>query len=226
MTRSYNQDKEGGSQHPRQQGSTPGQVRGQSGHVSHDDRPRMTDVSVQGTPLICFVGWSGSGKTTFVEQVVGMLCDDRIRVGVIKHHGHGDSGLDREGKDTWRYGRAGATPVVASSHTEISIIRKVQRERSLRELAEMIADECDIIIVEGFRHQAPRVIEFMRETYNNDRIFGNEEIEALVTDSPSETGKARDGGLPVFSLEDVEGVAGFIRHYCGAIAETEEETPR
>ena len=38
-------------------------------------------------PNITVTGWSNSGKTTFVTQVVKILADSGIKVAVIKHHG-------------------------------------------------------------------------------------------------------------------------------------------
>ncbi|MCL5057026.1 MAG: molybdopterin-guanine dinucleotide biosynthesis protein B, partial [Actinobacteria bacterium] len=38
-------------------------------------------------PVISFVGYSGSGKTTFLERLIPELKARNLRVGVIKHHG-------------------------------------------------------------------------------------------------------------------------------------------
>jgi len=48
----------------------------------------MDSTSYREVPVISFIGWSGSGKTTFLEQVVRYLSRDGLRVGILKHHGH------------------------------------------------------------------------------------------------------------------------------------------
>ena len=58
-------------------------------------------------PVIGFAAYSGVGKTTLIEKLVRRLKEKGLRVAVVKHDGHAFS-MDREGKDTWRYTRAGA----------------------------------------------------------------------------------------------------------------------
>jgi len=165
-------------------------------------------------PVVSLIGWSGSGKTTFLEQVVRILSEDGVRVGIIKHHGHTTS-VDVEGKDTWRYGQAGACPVVISSAAEYAIIRKVEREKTLAELAEIIADESDIVLTEGFRRQAQTIIEFRRSEYNNEQIFDLSRLTALVCDDESSLEAARAADVPTFQPDDPAGVAAFLKELAG-----------
>ncbi|MCG8401805.1 MAG: molybdopterin-guanine dinucleotide biosynthesis protein MobB, partial [Firmicutes bacterium] len=37
-------------------------------------------------PILSVVGWSGTGKTTFLEKLVTRLKERGYRVGFIKHH--------------------------------------------------------------------------------------------------------------------------------------------
>ena len=67
--------------------------------------------------VVGFVGTSGSGKTTVIEQVVARLADTGLRVGVLKHARHGFD-MDRPGKDSYRAdlavrGRSNASMVSA-----------------------------------------------------------------------------------------------------------------
>ena len=41
------------------------------------------------TPVFSVVGFSGSGKTTFLEKLVAELKKFHIRLAVIKHDAHG-----------------------------------------------------------------------------------------------------------------------------------------
>lgn len=166
-------------------------------------------------PVISFIGWSGSGKTTFLEQVVAHLSAAGVRVGVIKHHGH-TSSVDVEGKDTWRYGKAGACPVVISSAAEYSILRRVDGpEKTLAELAALISGECDLVVTEGFRRQATTIVEFRRKEYNNEQIFPLERIVALVSDDAESITAAQEAGKATFSPDDTESVARFMAGLAG-----------
>ena len=163
-------------------------------------------------PVVAFVGWSGSGKTRFAEQVVGALCDLGVAVGVIKHHGHDDSPLDAAGKDSWRYAQAGAVPVIVSGASEYLVSRRVQRERSLAELVAEIAPECQLIVVEGYRQQAGHIIEFMREGHRAQRIIAadDQRLLAMVTDSAEAAAEMAAVDKPCFDLYDVGAVARYI----------------
>jgi molybdopterin-guanine dinucleotide biosynthesis protein MobB len=67
---------------------------------------------VDRSPLVVsFVGPSGAGKTTLIEQLVPRLEAAGLAVGTLKHAPHGFD-ADRPGSDSWRHARAGARKVV------------------------------------------------------------------------------------------------------------------
>ncbi|TNI24335.1 molybdopterin-guanine dinucleotide biosynthesis protein MobB, partial [Aeromonas veronii] len=39
-------------------------------------------------PLLGFAAWSGTGKTTLLEQLIPLLVDRGLRIGVLKHAHH------------------------------------------------------------------------------------------------------------------------------------------
>lgn len=162
-------------------------------------------------PVIAVVGWSGSGKTTFLVKVVAILREEGLRVGIIKHSGHARAALDVEGKDSWRYGQVGADPVVVSSGRQYTVIRDTPRPRTLDELAGEIADTCDVIIAEGFRHEASCVIEFRRAAFRDEPIMEPEYLRGLITDDERAREEMASYGIPTFDLDDHAGVAALIR---------------
>ena len=52
---------------------------------------------MDGIPILGFAAYSGTGKTTLIEQLVRSLKAQGLRIAVIKHDGH-DFEIDREGK--------------------------------------------------------------------------------------------------------------------------------
>ena len=58
-------------------------------------------------PVLGFAAYSGTGKTTLIEQIIPRLKNEGIRLAVIKHDAHGLK-FDKEGKDSWRFSNAGA----------------------------------------------------------------------------------------------------------------------
>ena len=168
-------------------------------------------------PVITMTGWSNSGKTTFTTRVVELLTGMGIRVGVIKHHGHKTGGVDVEGKDSWKYAQAGANPVILSASDQYAIfVRTPQGEPSRDELVAKIADDVDLVIVEGFRAEADGAIEVYRNAAGHpDPKLASEERIALVTDNVALADQVRAEGKPVFGLEDFEAVARYFLELAG-----------
>ena len=65
-------------------------------------------------PILGFCAYSGTGKTTLLTQLIPILRNRGIQVGVIKH-AHHNFEMDREGKDSFRFRQAGATEVMLAS---------------------------------------------------------------------------------------------------------------
>src|SRR5689334_20561515 len=96
-------------------------------------------------PIVCFVGASNSGKTTFLEKLIAELTRRGYRVGTVKHDAHGFE-MDREGKDTWRHRQAGAATIAISSPAQVATIRRVESEMGLEEIAGRYFWDEDILI--------------------------------------------------------------------------------
>ena len=167
-------------------------------------------------PLVTVTGWSNSGKTTFMTKVVGILSDAGVRVGIIKHHGHAPGGVDQEGKDSWKYAQAGATPVVLSASSQYAIfVSTPEREATRDELISRIADDVDMVIVEGFRAAAEGAVEVSRVANGRGPKLEPDERIALITDNEELAEEVRAEGKPVFGLDDHEAVARYFCELCG-----------
>jgi len=153
-------------------------------------------------PVVAFVGRSGSGKTTVIEKVVGELVARGYRVATVKHHGH-DFEIDVPGKDSHRHARAGAEVAMVSAPGKFAVIRRVERERTLAEIAAEAGD-VDLLIAEGFKHVAPVRIEVSRRECPEGLISTADEVIALVTDHASLP------GVPGFGLDDAAGIADLL----------------
>lgn len=100
-------------------------------------------------PVLAACGWSGSGKTTVLEAAIPRLVAGGLRVAVVKHDAHGIQ-VDREGKDSDRLFRAGATVVLRApdhSFARFPASSDTDLERVLRTLAATH----DLVLVEGHK---------------------------------------------------------------------------
>jgi molybdopterin-guanine dinucleotide biosynthesis protein B len=155
-------------------------------------------------PIICIVGASDSGKTTFLEKLIPELSRRGYRVGTVKHDAHGFE-MDREGKDTWRHRKAGAQTIAISSPTQVATIRQVQAEMELEELVARYFWQEDVLIAEGFKRSRFPKIEIFRTAIEPSPICGvKDNLIGIVTDDPVEV------DVSVFRFEEVARVADFI----------------
>jgi molybdopterin-guanine dinucleotide biosynthesis adapter protein len=108
--------------------------------------------------VLVFVGYSESGKTFTIVNVVRQLVKAGKKVGTLKHiHDEGFT-MDTVGKDTWRHGEAGASTVIALAPNELAIIEKGDtRKLTLDELVRLFRSRgVDYLLVEGLYRRFSR----------------------------------------------------------------------
>jgi molybdopterin-guanine dinucleotide biosynthesis protein MobB len=166
-------------------------------------------------PVLGFAAFSGSGKTTLVAGVLPLLLEHQLRIGVIKHSHH-DFEIDQPGKDSHRLRMAGASQTLIASPWRTAWIRESRqaREPQLQELLlTMQRDTLDLILVEGFRHEAFPKIEIHRSSMAKPLLYRQDpHIIALVCDQPVDT------PLPILDIDNLQQVADFIFRYTRTVS--------
>lgn len=156
-------------------------------------------------PIVSIVGRSNTGKTTLIEGIIPELKKQGYRVATIKHNLHGFD-VDREGKDSWRHRRAGASTVVLAAPRFIVVFDEPDREYDIKGIAENYIKDRDIIITEGFKGNPLPKIEVFRSALKQELLCGpDDNLIALAGDRPV------DIGVPYFDLNDHSGIAEFIK---------------
>lgn len=161
--------------------------------------------------VIGFAGWSGSGKTTLVERVIAVLTASGVAVSLVKH-AHHSFDIDHRGKDSWRHRQAGCREVLISSRNRWSLVHELREEQemSLDDLLARLSD-CDIALVEGFKHAPIPKIEVYREGACESLLFPEDpHIVAVATDSTT----LETGALPRLDINAAEAVADFVMAHC------------
>ena len=159
--------------------------------------------------VVGFCGYSGSGKTTLVEQLIGRLKRAGLRVSVVKH-AHHDFDIDHEGKDSWRHRQAGAGEVVIASSRRMAKMREFEAGTAPN-LHDLIAElnECDWVLVEGFKRAALSKIEVWRASTGKPALYPEDgHVVAVCTDTPAQLPQATQ--LPVLDLNDPDAVLAFL----------------
>ena len=154
-------------------------------------------------PMLCIVGFSGSGKTTITEGLIETLKKRGFRVGTIKHDVHGFE-MDRPGKDSWRHKQAGSATTIITSPRQIGMVMDVDHDHHPFELLPFLAG-MDIVLVEGFKRAPLAKIEVFRpETGKPPACKGDRHLLAVVSAVPL------NWGVPRYSPNDFEGLCDFI----------------
>jgi molybdopterin-guanine dinucleotide biosynthesis protein MobB len=151
-------------------------------------------------PVYSFVAWSGTGKTTLLENLVAELTRRGQRVAVVKHDGH-DFQADTPGKDSYRMTQAGAavSAVTNGAHGAVFINRPVTVEDIVDSLRDV-----DIILVEGYKQGPYPKIGLMRAATGKGLPPVAGDYVLVLADSPV------DVSCPVLGLEDVSALADFV----------------
>jgi len=155
-------------------------------------------------PIVSVIGRSKSGKTTLIEKLVPELKSRGYRVATIKHVPQGVTS-DESGKDNWRHLQAGSEVTAISSPDKIVIVKPVEQDSALDDVAHLFGDDYDIILAEGFKQDNASKIEVHRKD-NSSPLEGIKKLIAIVTDEPLET-KTRQ-----FSLEDINGLVDLLEN--------------
>lgn len=151
-------------------------------------------------------GWKNSGKTTLMERLVADITARGLTVSTLKHAHHAFD-VDQPGKDSFRHRAAGARQVLVASHARWALMTELREgpEPTLSDLLAQLAP-VDLVLVEGYKRDRHAKIEVRRAATAQDLIAsGDPTIEAVASDTPV-PGLA----VPVFALDDVPAIAGFI----------------
>ena len=162
------------------------------------------------TPVLAFVAFSGTGKTTLIEQLIPLLRDQGIRLGLIKHsHHHFD--IDQPGKDSFRFRKAGAEQVMVASKHRWALITEHADDRPEPDLHDLLGhldhSRLDLVLVEGFKHEAIAKIELHRPSLGKPLLFPEDRsIIAIATDA----GLDVVTDLPLLDINQPQSIANFV----------------
>jgi molybdopterin-guanine dinucleotide biosynthesis protein B len=138
-------------------------------------------------PILGFAAASGTGKTTLLEQLIPILRQHGLRVGLIKHSHHSFD-IDHPGKDSFRLREAGASPVMLVSRKRRAVITEFdsQDEPRLDDQLEVFEQNgLNLILVEGFKSEPIPKIELHRISLNKPLLYPEDpNIIAIASDCP------------------------------------------
>jgi molybdopterin-guanine dinucleotide biosynthesis protein B len=160
--------------------------------------------------VVGFAGYSGSGKTSLIEQLVPALRLRGLSASVVKH-AHHRFDIDQPGKDTWRHRQAGAAEVVAVSSQRLVLMREFDTPGDVKvhQAIGALSQGVDWVLVEGFKHANLCKLEVWRHATGTPVCYPNDPfVVGIVTDSPEHLPEAT--ARPVLDLNQPDTVAQWL----------------
>ena len=162
-------------------------------------------------PVVAFVAWSGTGKTTLVERLVALATGQGLRVGAIKHTHHRFD-VDHRGKDSHRLAAAGAEATLIAADDKLALVRRhAACPPADRLVVDHLGDlDLDLVLVEGWKGSELPRIEVHRSELGRPLICRGDgppdpHLLAVASNAPLTV------DVPVLDLDNPPAVLAFIR---------------
>jgi molybdopterin-guanine dinucleotide biosynthesis protein B len=143
------------------------------------------------------------GKTFVIEGLIKELKKRGLTVATIKHDVHGFD-IDKKGKDTYKHREAGAETVIISSKSRLAVIKELKEETDLNDIIKLAEDK-DIVLVEGYKNSNLRKIEVYRNKVSSKVISPKDKLIAVASDV-----KLNLDGVLIVDKENFKALADLI----------------
>ncbi len=162
-------------------------------------------------PMISVIGFSKTGKTTFVADLIKELQALDYRVAVIKHDPDDHGEVDREGSDTSNFWNAGSPAVVLSSPSRLTIFRRTEEDTHPAAIIPFLGD-VDCVILEGYKGWSfPKVV-IWSPAMENISIKQNELLAVICNRQESREARSWAAGVaPVYSRDEIPGIIELLQ---------------
>ncbi|MDN6180901.1 MAG: molybdopterin-guanine dinucleotide biosynthesis protein B [Halomonas subglaciescola] len=169
-------------------------------------------------PVLAVAAWSGTGKTTLLEQLLPLLRGWGLSIGVIKHAHHAFD-VDKPGKDSYRLRNAGAAPMLVASRERFALMQETpgQAEPDLASLLQMMTRHApDLVIVEGFKAWPLPKLVLYRDGVGDPAIFKDPWVRAVALKTEDEhvlDQRRAAPGISRLDLDDNGAIACWIARF-------------
>lgn len=164
-------------------------------------------------PVLAIAAWSGTGKTTLLKKLIPALCEQGIRPGLIKHTHH-NMDVDKPGKDSYELRKAGAAQTIVASSQRWALMTETPDEPELNLaylVSRMDASTLDLVLVEGFKHEAVAKILLFRQGcgHREEELIIDKHVIAIASDVPLAV------DVQLLDINDIAQISAFVIRWLG-----------
>ncbi len=154
-----------------------------------------------------FCGYSGSGKTTIVTQLIEFL-SPYYAIGFLKHDAHRFQ-MDREGKDTYRAKAMGAQTIEINSAEDYATLGPISDLTFQRPYTFL---DCDFCLIEGYKKSLGQKMIVLGTGETKDKILHDLDNGKLshVVGVVGRKESDYQGDLPFFTSNQIDEIAQFV----------------
>jgi len=98
--------------------------------------------------IIGVYGYSNSGKTTLITSLISHFSEKGYKVGAMKQTNK-EISIDSKGKDTYLFSSAGAEPIIFSSPSGTTLLKKQLVPLSIILESYIFSEQIDLFLIEG-----------------------------------------------------------------------------
>jgi molybdopterin-guanine dinucleotide biosynthesis protein B len=177
--------------------------------------------------VLGIAGYSGSGKTTLIVRLLPLLRGAGLEVATLKHAHHRFDVLpEAHASQAWR--AAGARELLLDNGRTTLLLHELRGapEPPLEAVLSKLAP-VDLLLIEGYKFGPHPKLEVYRVENDTPLLAASDrQVIALATDCGRPSGLPVARRLPIFSLDDVPGLAAFISAFArGAPPGADEPVP-
>ncbi|MBP1947263.1 molybdopterin-guanine dinucleotide biosynthesis protein B [Virgibacillus litoralis] len=150
---------------------------------------------------ICqIVGYKNSGKTTVMNNLIRYFSSSDLKVGTLKHHGHGGEPDVVENTDSTIHIESGSlvSGVQGENITQLTFNMKMDIDMLIQLYSSF---PIDLLLVEGYKNASYPKIVLVKDEQDSSLLKGLSNIIAIGT---WDEGLFKNSGIPTFSIKNID----------------------
>ncbi|WP_306985549.1 molybdopterin-guanine dinucleotide biosynthesis protein B [Alkalicoccobacillus murimartini] len=159
--------------------------------------------------ILQVVGYQNSGKTTLVCRLIEEASKQKLRVGTIKHHGHGGAPISKPIKDSDKHYAAGAAISAVEGDGVMHLTAQLDETDPEFMLSFLTRLPLDVILIEGYKAwHYPKVV-LLRDEKDEELLDQvNQTIAVISQQQPTYS-----MDFPFFNRQDEQSYLSWLLEY-------------